>query len=111
MVIAKWLGTDPRIVILDEPTKGIDVGAKSAVYQLIADMVSGGLSVIPVSSELPEVMHLAHRVIVMHRGHQVAQFKHGEATAEEIVAAASGLKQRGTAGSTTFFNAPAGVTA
>ena len=111
VVIAKWLGTDPRIVILDEPTKGIDVGAKSAVYQLIADMVSGGLSVILVSSELPEVMHLAHRVIVMHRGHQVAQFKHGEATAEEIVAAASGLKQRGTAGSTTFFNAPAGVTA
>jgi rhamnose transport system ATP-binding protein len=93
VVIAKWLGTNPRIVILDEPTKGIDVGAKSAVYQLIADMVSGGLSVILVSSELPEVMHLAHRVIVMHRGHQVAQFRHGEATAEEIVAAASGLKQ------------------
>jgi rhamnose transport system ATP-binding protein len=94
VVIAKWLGTHPRIVILDEPTKGIDVGAKSAVYQLIADMVQGGLSVILVSSELPEVMHLAHRVIVMHRGHQVAQFKQGEASAEDIVAAASGLTQR-----------------
>ena len=94
VVIAKWLGTNPRIVILDEPTKGIDVGAKSAVYQLIADMVGGGLSVILISSELPEVMHLAHRVIVMHRGHQVVQFKRGEATAEDIVAAASGLKQR-----------------
>ena len=98
VVIAKWLGTQPRIVILDEPTKGIDVGAKSAVYQLIADMVSGGLSVILVSSELPEVMHLAHRVVVMHRGHQVAQFKHGEASAEDIVAAASGLKQRDAGG-------------
>ena len=94
VVIAKWLGTEPRIVILDEPTKGIDVGAKSAVYQLIADMVADGLSVILISSELPEVMHLAHRVVVMHRGHQVAEFKHGEATAEDIVAAASGLKQR-----------------
>ena len=94
VVIAKWLGTNPRIVILDEPTKGIDVGAKSAVYQLIADMVAGGLSVILVSSELPEVMHLAHRVIVMHRGHQVVQFKRGEASAEDIVAAASGLRQR-----------------
>ena len=93
-MIAKWLGTEPRIVILDEPTKGIDVGAKSAVYQLIADMVADGLSVILISSELPEVMHLAHRVVVMHRGHQVAEFKHGEATAEDIVAAASGLKQR-----------------
>jgi rhamnose transport system ATP-binding protein len=93
VVIAKWLGTDPRIVILDEPTKGIDVGAKSAVYQLIADMVAEGLSVILVSSELPEVMHLAHRVIVMHRGHQVAEFRKGEASAEEIVTAASGLQQ------------------
>ena len=56
-------------------------------------MVGGGLSVILISSELPEVMHLAHRVIVMHRGHQVVQFKRGEASAEDIVAAASGLRQ------------------
>ena len=92
VVIAKWLGTNPRIVILDEPTKGIDVGAKSAVYQLIADMVADGLSVILVSSELPEIMNLAHRIVVMHRGHQVAEFRHGEASAETIVSAASGLK-------------------
>lgn len=111
VVIAKWLGTEPRIVILDEPTKGIDVGAKSAVYQLIADMVSGGLSVILVSSELPEVMHLAHRVIVMHRGHQVAQFKHGEATAEEIVAAASGLKHRDASSATASAHSSLGVAA
>jgi rhamnose transport system ATP-binding protein len=90
VVIAKWLGLDPRIVILDEPTKGIDVGAKQAVYHLIAEMVEQGLAVILVSSELPEVMNLAHRVIVMRRGVQVAEFAHG-AQAEEIVAAASGL--------------------
>ena len=91
VVIAKWLGLNPRIVILDEPTKGIDVGAKQAVYQLIAEMVAQGLAVILVSSELPEVMHLAHRVIVMRRGRQVGEFAHGSADAETLVAAASGL--------------------
>jgi rhamnose transport system ATP-binding protein len=91
VVIAKWLGLDPKIVILDEPTKGIDVGAKQAVYQLIAEMVKEGLSVILVSSELPEVMNLAHRVIVMRRGRQVAEFAHQNLNAEAIVAAASGL--------------------
>jgi rhamnose transport system ATP-binding protein len=91
VVIAKWLGLDPRIVILDEPTKGIDVGAKQAVYQLIAEMVEQGLAVILVSSELPEVMNLAHRTIVMRRGVQVAEFSRANANAEQIVAAASGL--------------------
>jgi rhamnose transport system ATP-binding protein len=91
VVIAKWLGLDPKIVILDEPTKGIDVGAKQAVYQLIAEMVKEGLAVILVSSELPEVMNLAHRVIVMRRGLQVAEFAGQHIQAEAIVAAASGL--------------------
>jgi rhamnose transport system ATP-binding protein len=91
VVIAKWLGLNPRIVILDEPTKGIDVGAKQAVYQLIAEMVAEGLAVILVSSELPEVMHLAHRVVVMRRGRAVAEFARGTADAEALVAAASGL--------------------
>jgi rhamnose transport system ATP-binding protein len=98
VVIAKWLGLDPRIVILDEPTKGIDVGAKQAVYQLIAEMVAQGLAVILVSSELPEVTHLAHRVIVMRRGRQVAEFAHEHIDAEAVVAAASGLQAAPTAG-------------
>jgi rhamnose transport system ATP-binding protein len=92
VVIAKWLGLNPRIVILDEPTKGIDVGAKQAVYQLIAEMVAQGLAVILVSSELPEVMHLAHRVIVMRRGRAVGEFARGSADAETLVAVASGLE-------------------
>jgi rhamnose transport system ATP-binding protein len=91
VVIGKWLGLDPKIVILDEPTKGIDVGAKQAVYHLIADMVKEGLAVILVSSELPEVMNLAHRVIVMRHGLQVAEFDRAHMSAEAIVAAASGL--------------------
>jgi rhamnose transport system ATP-binding protein len=92
VVIAKWLGLQPQVVILDEPTKGIDVGAKQAVYALIEDMVQQGLAVILVSSELPEAMHLADRVIVMRRGRQVAEFAHG-APAEAIAAAASGMVQ------------------
>ena len=92
VVIAKWLGLQPRVVILDEPTKGIDVGAKQAVYGLIEDMVRQGLAVILVSSELPEAMHLADRVIVMRRGRMVAEFGHG-APAEAIVAAASGVAE------------------
>jgi rhamnose transport system ATP-binding protein len=90
VVIAKWLGLQPRVVILDEPTKGIDVGAKQAVYELIEEMVQQGLAVILVSSELPEAMNLADRVLVMRRGRIVAEFAHG-APAEAIVAAASGV--------------------
>ena len=91
VVIAKWLCLGPRIVILDEPTKGIDVGAKQAVYQLVAELVAEGLAVILVSSELPEVMNLAHRAIVMRRGRVVAELARAEFDAEHFVAAASGL--------------------
>jgi rhamnose transport system ATP-binding protein len=96
VVIAKWLGLQPRVVILDEPTKGIDVGAKQAVYELIEEMVQQGLAVILVSSELPEAMNLADRVIVMRRGRAVAEFGRG-AAAEAIVAAASGAAREARA--------------
>ncbi len=107
VVIAKWLGLEPKIVILDEPTKGIDMGAKQAVYQLIAEMVQEGLAVILVSSELPEVMNLAHRVIVMRRGRQVAEFNRGNAHAETIVAAASGLNTTAVPAHREIAGAPA----
>ncbi|PXW99416.1 rhamnose ABC transporter ATP-binding protein [Sphaerotilus hippei] len=102
VIIAKWLGLNPRIVILDEPTKGIDVGAKQAVYHLIAEMVEQGLSVILVSSELPEVMNLAHRIVVMRRGVAVAEFDRAQAQAEAIVAAASGAQLSPPAGPAAF---------
>jgi rhamnose transport system ATP-binding protein len=110
VVIAKWLGLNPRIVILDEPTKGIDVGAKQAVYQLVAEMVAQGLAVILVSSELPEVSHLAHRVMVMRRGRLVAEFEREPGRpldAEAIVAAASGLEATRPAVPTTSAAVPA----
>jgi rhamnose transport system ATP-binding protein len=90
VVLGKWLATDPKVIILDEPTKGIDIGSKAAVHRFISDLVAKGLSVILVSSELPEVMGLADRIIVMHQGCIENEYARAEATPEMIVAAASG---------------------
>ncbi len=90
VVIGKWLATQPEVIILDEPTKGIDIGSKAAVHQFMSELVGQGLAVIMVSSELPEVMGMADRIIVMHEGLMVAQYRAGEASAERIVSAASG---------------------
>ena len=90
VVIGKWLATHPDVIILDEPTKGIDIGSKAAVHQFMSELVAQGLAVIMVSSELPEVMGMADRIIVMHEGLMVAEYQSGEATAETIVSAASG---------------------
>lgn len=89
VVIAKWLATNPRVLIMDEPTKGIDVGAKTAVYRLMGEIVARGLGIIMVSSELPEVMGLADRILVMRRGRLRATFTRAEATPESIVKAAT----------------------
>ncbi|TFW30177.1 sugar ABC transporter ATP-binding protein [Duganella callida] len=90
VVLGKWLATDPRVMILDEPTKGIDIGSKAAVHRFISELVAKGLSVILVSSELPEVMGLADRIVVMHQGRIENEYARNAATPELIVAAASG---------------------
>ena len=88
VVIAKWLLAEPRILILDEPTKGIDVGSKAAVHQLVSELVQQGLGVILVSSELPEVMGMSDRILVMRRGRVRGLFERGSAAAETILRAA-----------------------
>jgi rhamnose transport system ATP-binding protein len=90
VVIAKWLATRPKVIVLDEPTKGIDVGSKAAVHDFIGELASDGLAVILITSELPEVMGLADRVIVMKEGRIVDEFRRGEWSAEGIVGAATG---------------------
>ncbi|MBN9070108.1 MAG: sugar ABC transporter ATP-binding protein [Rhizobiales bacterium] len=90
VVIAKWLATKPKVIVLDEPTKGIDIGSKAAVHDFIGELAEDGLAVVLISSELPEVMGLADRVIVMKEGRMVAEFQRGEWSAEEIVGAATG---------------------
>ncbi|MEI0843918.1 ATP-binding cassette domain-containing protein [Brachyspira pilosicoli] len=68
IVLAKWLATSPKVLILDEPTRGIDVGAKSEIYEIMDELVSNGVSIILISSELPEVIGMSDRIAVMHDG-------------------------------------------
>ncbi|HET6497797.1 MAG TPA: sugar ABC transporter ATP-binding protein [Coriobacteriia bacterium] len=73
VIVAKWLGTDADILILDEPTKGIDIGAKSEMYALIRSLARGGKAIVVVSSELPELLALSHRILVMHEGRKTVE--------------------------------------
>jgi len=91
VVIGKWLAIQPEIVILDEPTKGIDVGSKAAVHGLISELVAGGLSVVLVTSELPELLGVADRVVVMRKGRIVQTLERRDFDARAIVAAATGI--------------------
>lgn len=90
VVIGKWLATKPDVIILDEPTKGIDIGSKAAVHEFMSELVKEGLAVIMVSSELPEVMGMADRIIVMNEGLGVSEFIRSDFSAERIVSAATG---------------------
>ena len=91
VVIAKWLATQPIVIILDEPTKGIDIGSKAAVHAFMRELASQGLAVIMVSSEIPEIVGMSDRIIVMREGRQVAEFDREEATPENLVRAAAGI--------------------
>ena len=93
VVIAKWLATRPKVIILDEPTKGIDVGSKAAVHDFIGELAEEGLAVILISSELPEIMGLADRAIVMQEGRIANVFDRGTWSAESIVSAATGARK------------------
>ncbi len=86
VVIAKWLLQDANIIILDEPTRGIDVGAKSEIYMLINDLIKSGKSVIMISSELPEVVGMSDRVLVMHEGNKVGELSRDQLSPEAIMA-------------------------
>jgi rhamnose transport system ATP-binding protein len=89
IVLAKWLDTNPRILILDEPTRGIDVGTKAAVHALMSKLAAEGIAILMISSELPEVLGMSDRVIVMHEGHITGHFTRLEATQEKIISAAT----------------------
>jgi rhamnose transport system ATP-binding protein len=93
VVIAKWLATAPKLIILDEPTKGIDIGSKAAVHEFMAELVLQGLSVIMVSSELPEILGMSDRVVVMREGRIVEIFENKNLSPETLVKAAAGVLQ------------------
>ncbi|MFF3342731.1 sugar ABC transporter ATP-binding protein [Streptomyces flavidovirens] len=90
VVLAKWLATEPSVLIVDEPTRGIDVGTKAEVHRLLSALAAEGLAVLMVSSDLPEVLGMADRVLVMHEGRLVAEIPRAEATEESVMAAATG---------------------
>jgi D-xylose transport system ATP-binding protein len=90
VVLAKWLLTNPRVLFLDEPTRGIDVGAKQEIYAEINRLASKGLAIVLVSSELPEVLGLSDRVLVLHEGRVTGEFRREEATPESVMSCATG---------------------
>jgi D-xylose transport system ATP-binding protein len=90
VVLAKWLLTNPRVLFLDEPTRGIDVGAKQEIYAQINRLAESGLAIVLVSSELPEILGLSDRVIVLHEGRVTGEFTRSEATPEAVMSCATG---------------------
>lgn len=90
VILGKWLATEPSILILDEPTRGIDIGAKSEIYNIIKELSESGVSIIMISSELPEVLRLTNRILIMHQGHLQAIIPTEGATQEKIMHYATG---------------------
>jgi len=96
VVISKWLATEPRYLILDEPTRGIDVGAKAEIYELMAKLTDEGISIIFISSDLPEIINLSSRVVIMREGRVVGLIDahEEELTQVKIMRSATGGYQR-----------------
>ncbi len=92
VVLAKWLASGPRVLILDEPTRGIDIGAKVEVHRLIAELAAKGLGIILISSDLPEVLAMSDRIVVLHEGRVTAEISRDEATEERVMFAATGTQ-------------------
>ena len=90
IVLGKWLANNPKLLILDEPTRGIDVGAKAEIHRLMSELAAGGVAILMISSELPEVLGMSDRVLVMREGRLVAEFDRAEATSESVGAAMMG---------------------
>ena len=90
VVIAKWLATKPRVLILDEPTRGVDIGAKVEVHRIVSELAASGLGIILISSDLPEVLAMSDRILVLHEGRVSAEISRADATEEAVMFAATG---------------------
>ena len=94
MVFAKLLNCSLKVLILDEPTKGIDVGAKYSIYEIMNELAANGYAIIMVSSEMPEVLGMADRIVVMKSGHVTGEFDNKEVSQEMIMAASLGEQRK-----------------
>jgi rhamnose transport system ATP-binding protein len=90
VVLAKWLGRKPAVLIVDEPTRGIDVATKAEVHHLLVQLARDGVGVLMISSELPEVLRISDRILVMREGRLMTELAHADASEEEILSAATG---------------------
>jgi len=90
VILAKWINSNPKLIIMDEPTRGIDVGAKAEIYQLMRNLVQEGTTIIMISSELPEIIGMSDRILVMHQGRIMGEIASAEATEERIMMLATG---------------------
>jgi rhamnose transport system ATP-binding protein len=90
VVLAKWLASKPQVLILDEPTRGIDIGAKVEVHRIISELAAAGLGIILISSDLPEVLAMSDRILVLHEGRITAEIPRDRATEERVMFAATG---------------------
>jgi ABC-type sugar transport system ATPase subunit len=93
VVLSKWLAAEPRILILDEPTHGVDVGTKADVHRTISHLAADGLTILLISSELLEVLGMSDRVLVMREGQLVAEIAREDASEERIIQAAAGIEE------------------
>jgi ABC-type sugar transport system ATPase subunit len=93
VAIAKWLQISPRLMLLDEPTRGIDIGAKHEIYRLMNEWIARGMAILLITSEMPELLALSDRVVVLHRGRMTAEFDRASATPERVLAAAMGTER------------------
>jgi len=89
VVLAKWLATNPRVLIVDEPTRGVDVGTKVEIYAMMRELAAEGLAILVISSDLPEVLAVSDRILVMREGRLVGEIAHAVATEERIMALAA----------------------
>ena len=108
VVIGKWLATEPKVLILDEPTRGIDIGTKAEVHRIVSHLATQGMAIILISSELPEVLAMSDRVLVMHEGCVAGTFHRSDANQENVMFAATG-QQGALAASVGIEGAPANV--
>jgi rhamnose transport system ATP-binding protein len=97
VVLSKWLARRPDLLIIDEPTRGIDVGTKAEVHRLLDELVSQGVAVLMISSELPEVLGMADRILVLHEGNLVTELSRAQASEASIMRAATGQKAQAVA--------------
>jgi rhamnose transport system ATP-binding protein len=93
VVLGKWLGRQPAVLIVDEPTRGIDIATKAEVHRLLSRLAGEGVAILMISSELPEVLRVGDRILVMREGRLVMQYGHEDASEEKIMSAATGQLQ------------------